>query len=183
MPQAARERLEELLEHSATAALAHEHLARYHQDHNRWDEAAAEWRALIAVDSTRIVGRMGLGKQHLALGEWAEAIHQFESVRTEDPTRADALYGLGKAHLLEDLNPTKAAGYFRSYLEAERKLDWPSPARAYYYLAMSLTKQGDYGEARAELERAEAEVRHDHQIRENIKELERKIEDLSRHGR
>lgn len=178
MQQTARERLDEMLDDPSATALAHKYLARHHQYHDRWDDAAAEWRALIAIDSTRTEGRMGLGMQHFGREEWAEAIHEFEAVRAEDPSRSDALYGLGRAYLLGGLDPARAADSFRSYLESERKVSWPSRGWAHYGLARAFVKQEDYARARDELERAEAETRHDRRLRQDIKELGREIKGL-----
>ena len=104
---------------------------------DRYDEAVAEFRAALRIDSTLVMrARFPLGVALFELKQLGAARREFEAVRRATGEHPNVSYYLGRLDLL-DRNFT---GAVRNLSQAIAKPPFPDTA---YYLGLACFKQGD----------------------------------------
>lgn len=107
----------------------------------RHDEAAAEFMAIMVVDSKRWRTLNGLAIIHDVEGRMADARPLYEQALALVPYSSEVLNNLGYSHYLSG-DFAEAGGYFRKAIDADRK-----NAKAWSNLGLLLTRERKYQEA------------------------------------
>jgi tetratricopeptide (TPR) repeat protein len=146
------------------------HLGRGYADlkDNRYDEAAREFRAALALDPKLVLrARFPLGVALLELKRPEEARKEFEAVQAEVGKRPDVLYYLGRI----DLTEGNFDGAIRNLTQAAAKPPFPDTA---YYLGSAYLDQSQLGLAEKWLCAAAEAAPRDFRVQERLGVLYRK---------
>jgi tetratricopeptide (TPR) repeat protein len=105
-------------------------------DPARWEEAAAAYEQVVALDPVSAAGWNNLGLLHHRMGHYDKAGECYRAALAADPTSCEARYNLGSLH--EDTRDFQAAiGWYRLALEVN-----PDYADAHFNLAGVLARTG-----------------------------------------
>lgn len=140
------------------------HLGRGYADlkNDRYDEAAREFRAALALDPTMVLrARFPLGIALFKSQKVDEARREFEAVRAAVGDQPDVMYYLGRLNLMQG-NLDDAIRDFRT---AASKPPFPDTA---FYLGSSYLKKGGLGAAEKWLREAASVAPGDFHIQEQL---------------
>lgn len=116
-------------------------------DPERWQDAVAAYRRVVALDPSYAAAWNNLGLLLHRLGQYDEARRAYETALAQDPHLAEAAYNLGA--LDEDQgDPEAAIRHYRRALELQ-----PDYADAHFNLASALARTGRNAEALAHWQR------------------------------
>ena len=108
------------------------------------NEAAAQFRRAIQLDSRLVAAHLMLGIVLRRQSKHAEALSQFRAATALNPNDADAQYNLGR-ELKAEGDTAGAIAAFRRAIELKPDLE-----QAHYNLALALRSQGDVANAKKE---------------------------------
>jgi Flp pilus assembly protein TadD len=155
---------------SQTPDTAEAHLGKGYDalKQERYDAAAAEFRAALRIDPTLVMrARFPLGVALFELKRSEEARREFEAVRREAGDHPNVSYYLGRLDLLDQ----NFAGAVRNLTKAAAKPPFPDTA---YYLGLACFKQGDLAAAEKWLQQAAQANPRDSQARYQLGMVYRK---------
>lgn len=145
---------------AATGETAETHLGKGYDalKLERYDAAADEFRAALALDSSLVLrAQFPLGVALFEQHKSAEARREFEAVRREAGDHPNVLYYLGRL----DVEDRDFASAVKNLSGAMTKPPFPDTA---YYLGFAYFKQGDLPNAEKWLKEAEQDVPHDSRV-------------------
>jgi tetratricopeptide (TPR) repeat protein len=126
---------------AAQAEAWFEQASAWDADPERWEEAVAAYRRVVALDPTYAAAWNNLGLLLHRLGEYDEARRAYEAALAQEPRLAEAAYNLGA--LEEDLGDAEAAiRHYRRALQLR-----PDYADAHFNLASALARVGRNADA------------------------------------
>jgi tetratricopeptide (TPR) repeat protein len=133
----------------ADQSAAHLNFGVIHTSQGRTDQAVADYRTALRLDSHFIPARVNLAMLYDQLGRKKEAELQFREILKQDPKLGEIHYSLGL--LLAEDSP-RLPEALKHLAQAAELL--PGRGRVHYNLGLALQKLGRLDEAEAALKRA-----------------------------